>query len=224
MCPICGAASELPCKSCLNQLRRLPARFGPAGLGLANLGQSDLDFKELELGCKALFAYDEVASKLVLTLKYRRAMWLVKWLATQLAANLPTSQPDCITWIPAAKANRRKRGYDQGELLAKAVAKHKGIPAAALLLRLSDLPQGKRNRQGRLEGPALLSKPRAGAFRSKNVVIVDDVITTGTSLRRGAELLRSQGIARVGAVAIAARIRPNPRHSAAIHKPLLSYD
>jgi len=73
MCPICGAASELPCKSCLNQLRQLPARFG-----LANLGQSDLDFKELELGCKALFAYDEVASKLVLTLKYRRAMWLVK--------------------------------------------------------------------------------------------------------------------------------------------------
>lgn len=160
------------------------------------------------MGCQALFAYDHISSKLVLSLKSRRAMWLVRWLAARLALVLPDVPVDCITWIPAAKANRRKRGYDQAELLARAMAACSKIPARALLGRQPDLPQVKRNRQGRLVGPALSPRVKAVTQFGKfpNVVIVDDVITTGTSMRRGAEILKSQGVAKVGAVAIAVRV------------------
>jgi len=163
----------------------------------------------LELGCRALFVYDQVSSRLVLTLKYQRAIWLFSWLASQLVAVMPTSQIDCLTWIPAAQANRRKRGYDQAELLAKAVARQTGIAAKALLQRQSDLPQGRRDRQGRLLGPALL--PRQPSQNPGGVVLVDDVITTGTSLRCAAEVLQRQGITQIGAIAVAASVFPSAR-------------
>lgn len=203
LCPGCRTSSQTArepiCPDCQDQLRHLPARQAA---------------DHLSLGCRALFLYDAAASGVVQTIKDQRAMWLVRWLAPQLEQILPDGRIDCLTWIPAARANWRKRGYDQGELLTRALSRQTGIPARALLRRRQDLPQVRRDRSGRLEGPALVPRAsrashasRAGhASRARpyaRVVVVDDVITTGTSMRRAAEVLLAGGTAEVGAIAVA---------------------
>ena len=241
----------MPCAGCVAKLE--PAAFLECA-------------PEFELGCRALFAYTEVSSRLVLTLKYQRDTRLVRWLAPQLAGLMagvlraeikartmdtkagfahdaretgsqqktemglaPRSQrlPQkaeafCVTWIPASAKNRRKRGYDQAEMLAKAVAREVGLPCRKLLKRNRDLAQGDRDFKGRLHGPSLApvgsllagnraasNLPASSTARFPNipqsVLIVDDVVTTGSSLRRAAETLRQAGISRIGAIAVTNR-------------------
>ena len=171
---------------------------------------------EFELGCRALFVYTEVSSRLVLTLKYQRDLKLVRWLAPQLAGLIPKEQPHkaqavCVTWIPAAAKNKRRRGYDQAELLARAVAQIADLPCRKLLKRARDLPQGDRDLKGRLQGPSLAPAGNLLASGSpsipQSVFLVDDVVTTGSSLRRAAKVLRQAGIPRIGAIAVTSRAR-----------------
>lgn len=219
-CAVCKKISDVPCSGCVAKLEPAPyLECAP----------------EFELGCRALFAYTEVSSRLVLTLKYQRDTRLVRWLAPQLAGLIPkallgdanrafVSEIDCITWIPASAKNRRKRGYDQAEMLAKAVAREIGLPCRRLLKRNRDLAQGERDLKGRLEGPSLTpvgsllagncaasKSPTSSAASSPNIpksaLIVDDVVTTGSSLRRAAETLRQAGIPRIGAIAVASRAK-----------------
>ena len=215
-CAVCKEISDVPCTGCVAKLE--PARYLECA-------------PEFELGCRALFAYTEVSSRLVLTLKYQRDMNLVRWLAPQLAGLIPEallgstkrvsdSEIDCITWIPASAKNRRKRGYDQAEMLAKAVAREVGLPCRKLLKRNRDLAQGERDFKGRLEGPSLTpvgNSPTSSTARSshtpKSVLIVDDVVTTGSSLRRAAETLRQTGIPRIGAITVASRAKVPRRAS-----------
>lgn len=234
-CPICEEISDVPCAGCVAGLE--PAAYLECAA-------------EFELGCRALFAYTEVSSRLVLTLKYQRDMKLVRWLAPQLAGLMagvlrgqktelgtrmegtgrtrarswrnadtrliPKEQPHraqtiCATWIPAAAKNRRRRGYDQAELLARAVAQVADLPCRKLLKRARDLPQGDRDLKGRLLGPSLAPAGNLLASGSlsipKSVLIVDDVVTTGSSLRRAAATLRQAGIPRIGAIAVASRAK-----------------
>ena len=241
-CPICKEISDVPCDACVAKLE--PAAYLECA-------------PEFELGCRALFAYTEVSSRLVLTLKYQRDTRLVGWLAPRMAGLIagvlraetgqktelgmrtermemirarssrnadmrliPKEQPHktqaiCATWIPAAAKNRRKRGYDQAELLARAVAQIADLPCRKLLKRERDLPQGDRDLKGRLQGPSLTPAGNLLASESPNipqsVLIVDDVVTTGSSLRRAAETLRQAGVPRIGAIAAASRAKI-PRH------------
>ena len=206
-CAVCKEISDVPCAGCVAKLE--PARYLECA-------------PEFELGCRALFAYTEMSSRLVLTLKYQRDTRLVSWLAPQLAGLIPKallggtkrvsgSEIDCITWIPASAKNRRKRGYDQAEMLAKAVAREVGLPCRKLLKRERDLAQGDRDLQGRLRGPSLAP---VGSLLATNpasipqsVLIVDDVVTTGSSLRRAAEVLRQTGIPRIGAITVTSRAK-----------------
>ena len=199
----------MPCTGCVAKLE--PARYLECA-------------PEFELGCRALFAYTEVSSRLVLTLKYQRDTRLVSWLAPQLAeiiagvmkAETGQKLEICVTWIPAALKNRRRRGYDQAELLARAVAKAAGLPCRKLLKRERDLPQGDRDLQGRLRGPSLAPVGNLLANNPasipQSVFLVDDVVTTGSSLRRAAETLRQAGIPRIGAIAVTSRARVPKTH------------
>jgi predicted amidophosphoribosyltransferase len=112
--------------------------------------------------------------------------------------------------VPAAAAHRRERGFDQGQLLARAVArKLPGVPARRLLDRQPGPAQTGRDRAERLIGPTLAL--HRGARSTGTVVLLDDVRTTGASLATGAAILRTAGAQRV----VAATIAATPAHAAA---------
>jgi predicted amidophosphoribosyltransferase len=110
---------------------------------------------------------------------------------------------DVVTWAPTAPGRRRARGYDQAEVLARAVARALGVPARGLLRRTDRAgPQTGRRRAERLaRAPTFAVAARRVPAR---VLVVDDVVTTGATLHAACSALVAGGAESVRAVAAAA--------------------
>lgn len=157
-------------------------------------------------GMVAVWPHEASAADLVRELKYGRATTVVTELAEAMAAVAPDS--DLVTWVPASPARRRQRGFDQGELLARAIARRLGLPVRRLLRRSDDTPQTAREREGRLAGPEFSAAGRRLRFTPR-LLLVDDVCTTGATLGSAAAVLRSRGAGAVhGLVATRATVHP----------------
>jgi predicted amidophosphoribosyltransferase len=126
--------------------------------------------------------------------------------AVELAGRIDVAGLHQVTWVPTTAAHRRRRGADQAEVLATAVARRLGLPCRSLLLRLPGPPQHGRGAADRRLGPPLAARSRRVGG---GVLVVDDVITSGGSVAAAARALRSAGACRV--VAAAAARTPPPR-------------
>lgn len=113
---------------------------------------------------------------------------------------------DLITWAPLHPKRKRRRGYDQAELLARRVGELSGIAAAPTLEKIRATGV-----QSRLHGEAERRANVEGAYRAlpgldlggRRVVLVDDVVTTGATMAECAACLRSAGAAEVVGLALA---------------------
>ncbi len=158
----------------------------------------------------AAWPHEGRAAALVRELKYERATAVVTELAERLAVIAPDA--DLVTWVPASPARRRQRGFDQSELLARAVARRCRVPARRLLRRTDDTPQTARDLAGRHRGPGLSAAGRRLRFEPI-VLLVDDVSTTGASLAAAAGVVRGRGAGTiVGLVATVAPSESAVRH------------
>ena len=107
---------------------------------------------------------------------------------------------DLVTWVPLHPKRKKRRGYDQAELLALRAAELRGIPAVAALEKIR-----RTGVQSRQSTEAARRANVEGAYRAlpgldltgKRVVLVDDVVTTGSTLAQCAACLRSAGAASV---------------------------
>jgi ComF family protein len=164
----------------------------------------------LEGGVLAALPYDGVARRSILALKFRNRRSVARHLGRMMVDRLVqaglagpgrTGRIDLVTWAPTSARRANARGYDQAELLARVVAAELGVPCRRLLYRSHGLPQAGQTREQRLVGPAFRARrPRAGL----RVLVVDDVVTTGASLRAAESELLSAGVTSVVLLAVAA--------------------
>lgn len=155
-------------------------------------------------------AYEGRVRQLILGLKYHNERMTARLLADVLVSQFISDyrNADVVTWAPTSKQRRRERGHDQAELIARAVARLICRPCRSLLVRESLTAQTGASRQQRLDGP----KFRARSIRGHlHVLVVDDVVTTGATLRAASHALTSAGALRVTTVAVAATAAPMPR-------------
>lgn len=131
---------------------------------------------------------------LIHELKYGRATSVVSTIADALAEIAPHG--DVVTWVPCSPSRRRQRGFDQSELLARAVAGRLGVRARRVLRRVDDDAQTARDLSERLVGPDFVGVGRRLRL-SPTVLVIDDVVTTGATLRSAAEVIRARGGGRV---------------------------
>jgi predicted amidophosphoribosyltransferase len=162
------------------------------------------------------WCHEGAAAELVRALKYGRVTAAVTPIADRMALVADGAQAaDLVTWVPCSPTRRRERGFDPAELLARAVARRIRLRVRRLLLRLDDEPQTARTREGRLAGPELGVRCR---LRGGVVLVVDDVCTTGSTLRVAATALRDGGA--VSVVAAVATMAPAaPRQAVAAPLP-----
>ncbi len=130
---------------------------------------------------------------------------LGRLMAEELAAGWG-EDVDLITWVPLSAKHRKKRGYDQAELLARRVAELTGLPAAPTLVKLRDT-----RTQSRITGDSARRANVVGAYACRpgaelaglRVVLVDDVVTSGATLSECAACLKMAGVDSVTALTLA---------------------
>jgi ComF family protein len=190
VCPGCGGRGEPLCAACARTIRPAPTVPPPAGLDALYVP----------------FAYTGVVRELIARAKYRRRHAALAWLGAAMVTELAAvpAAVDLVTWAPTTTARRRARGFDQAEVLARSVAGALGRPSPSALARVGDGHQTGRSRAQRMDAPEFTLRP-GGAIAGRRVLVVDDVVTTGATLRAAAGTLRRAGAASVIGLAAARR-------------------
>ncbi len=173
-------------------------------------------------GIVAATQFVGLSKELVIGLKFRNRRRLARHLAEQLGRRLDPTQIDIITWAPTSPRRARKRGYDQAELLARALAAHWRKPCRRMLFRRHGAAQTGQTRHDRLDrahGPSFASRPLR---KPPRVLVIDDVVTTGATLFAARDALLAAGARSVVLAAVAAtpekpfQVRPARRSTVAM--------
>ena len=158
--------------------------------------------------CVSPFYYLGLVRQSIINFKFHRhgsyARTYAKYCALLISERLG-GRFEVVTWVPVSRRRMKERGFDQAELLAKAIARELGVRCEKLLVKKRDTPT-----QSTLSGEARRRANVSGAFAStasatgKRVLLVDDIITTGATMSECARVLLMAGAEDVVACTIAA--------------------
>ncbi len=109
--------------------------------------------------------------------------------------------------IPLSAKRYKKRGYNQAEILAKELGKRLNIKVLDCLERtretITQVGLGKKERRENLKDAFIVNKKFAVALKNMNLLIVDDVLTTGATIYEATKALKKSGSSKVWGVAFA---------------------
>lgn len=148
-----------------------------------------------------------LASKLVKSLKFSNTYAAAELMARTLRTTSPALDSKLrvsITSAPTAGRRSRARGWDQARLIATALAKDKKLPYKSLLLRTSSFDQiGSTKRERVAASKNFFKAHRKALIKDSVVILVDDVVTTGSTLDSAAGVLKSAGAKEVHGIVFA---------------------
>jgi ComF family protein len=158
----------------------------------------------------SLFRYEGEIIKLVHQLKFREKISYTRSIGELLLHTvadelLPAhGWPDAIVPVPLHNSRLRKRGYNQSTEISRVIAKETGIAIEQKIVirhrrTLTQTGLKANQRQKNIRGAFKL----LGKLNAKHVLIVDDVITTGSTVNELSRVLKQSGVDRVGVLSIA---------------------
>ena len=199
-CPYCQKLLDEPrapvCPRCQASLPWLEGRAGERKIDLAD-------------GCYSPLAYGEMVREAIHRYKFHRVRALGRPFAALMARCLADRLPDgadLICWAPLSRERFRERGFNQAELMAREMGRLLSIPAGPALEKVRDTRP-----QSELEEESARRANARGAYAllpgadltGKRVVLVDDVVTSGSTLSECAALLRRAGAEQVFCLTLA---------------------
>lgn len=148
--------------------------------------------------CYSVYYYRNQIASAIKEYKFSGKIHYAKSFGILLAQVLKENRvhADVITWAPVSKKRKRKRGYDQGEELAKIVGRELGIPVKGLLKKvrhnaaqamITDRYEREKNVKN------AYSVVDASTVSGKRILLLDDVITTGATLTECSKTLTAAG-------------------------------
>ena len=199
LCIVCSSLLEneehITCTRCLSKLTPLDRKY-------INDLKDEIKpsyFDQLFV----LFEFDTVFQILIHHLKYQRFTSLALFFAACLETKV-NNPYDLVTAVPLNSVRERERGYNQSNLIARHFASITGLKHSEnILLRTRNTPsQTKLNRKQRIENMQTAFKLN-GNINGKTVLLIDDVITTGSTVNACAKELKANGAKKVDVAILA---------------------
>ncbi len=158
----------------------------------------------------AVWYYEGSVRRSLLRYKFYGARSYAPGYGRLLAMKLLQAHPegfDCLTWVPVSPLRKLRRGYDQVELLAKAVGRELGMQPVPLLKKVrhnrpqSGISDGAKRRANVL---GVYREMDRTAISGKRILLLDDILTTGATAGECARVLLTAGAKEIHCAVIAA--------------------
>jgi len=216
-CVFCGdenCSADMPvCKECYGLYSDFISE------GCADCGDSKMDCQCFSVkNCTAhfyLFNYGHpLMRKMIYRFKCRTNKYGAELFARLLLDMINTKTADtihfdCVSFVPRSKKGKRRYGFDQGRELAKQMASLLDVPCKDLLINTGEggdqkrLARSFRGVAAKVRFDINRKELTEGKLGYRNVLLVDDILTTGASMGECARLLKEHGTKRVFAAFIA---------------------
>jgi len=161
---------------------------------------------------RAAVAYDDLSRSLAIRLKYGRKVAVARTMAHYMAPLVRSDGEPVLVPVPLHRTRLWMRGFNQSALVARELSRRLGIAVDPLALR-------RIRRTPALKGMSALQRRKtvSGAFRIRNrmaivgktIILVDDVLTTGSTAEACARALKRAGAARIELVSWARVVKPS---------------
>lgn len=225
MCEACGRPVDRPqrhfCSDCLNRLPFVPTtgccrRCGrdAAKLDGEYLCQECCEYRPSFDRAASALRFDGDAREAINAFKFRFHLWLrddlVDWLEAAARARFEVGEIDCVLPMPVTIFRRFDRGYNQCDYLGRTLARRLDRPCLTRVLRRVGRPK----RQGGLDEKArrqnvigTFAVRSAEKVKGRTVLVVDDIMTTGSTLSACAAELKKAGANRVWCLTLARSLK-----------------
>ncbi|MCM1506166.1 MAG: ComF family protein [Ruminococcus flavefaciens] len=183
-CPICDElinVNDCFCAECTDKLNSYKGSFKITGAS----------------ECFSALIYDKAVKPAVFLLKKgncgNSAHAFGVYLADVLRDNSIPEKVDIIVPVPMSESSRRKRGYNQSELIAETVGAETGLPVRCIIRKVRETKEqkslGRAGRKLNLKNAFEITDDVSG----KRILLIDDICTTGSTLSELAVLCRKNG-------------------------------
>lgn len=198
-CAGCGQPGEVFCLNCQSRLHPFkPFRCQSCGRKLHGKGIYCGSCRAAESGIPvaSFAAYRAPLKGALLSLKYRPDRKLAQLMSAWLAARWRMSgwPASLVIPVPLSAERQKDRGFNQAELIAAGLAQRLNLPCATALQRTRDTGSqvglSQRQRHRNVLGAF---KANADLVRGQQVVLVDDLVTTGATMHACAQALKGAG-------------------------------
>lgn len=215
-CVVCGSYGSLCCQNCLSKIEKI---MTPTCPGCGKISKNSMYCRSCRPKFKTyLYSVDiacnyhsEVIKKIIHDFKYDGVVDLTQYcgelIYQRIHKNFETRK--ClIVPVPLHRYKKNLRGFNQAELIARYLSKRMNLPGGDVLMRkVHTRNQAVLTRQQRLTN-------LVGAFdcidpefvKDKEILLIDDVMTTGTTLNECAKVLKAAGAKRIYAAVLARNI------------------
>lgn len=204
-CVSCGEildSCDLPlCQSCYEEYCKVKTRNCSICAKTLNRCTCSNEYLESHYVRKLVKVYRYIndaslpSNKLIYSLKRENRKDVFDFLATELTDALLWQIKDfdnvIITNVPRRKAAIKKYGYDHAAQVAKTIAKQTGAKYIPLLVSKTEKVQKRLLKAERIKNANFAYKRKIPDLKNKNVIIVDDIVTTGASMGVCAALIRA---------------------------------
>ena len=207
-CAVCGREGDFVCAACEDALPELSRPYCRlcASPGAASPCSSCQAWPPAYDRIEAPYLMDAGVRDIVFELKYRGIRALAPDMGELMARHLESVRlaADLIVPVPLHRRRERERGYNQAALLARELSRRTGLPVAPALCRTRDTPSqvatvGTEKRRANIEG----AFECVADMRGRRVLLMDDVVTTGSTMGACAAPLKAAGASKVWGLAFA---------------------
>ncbi|MBW8349446.1 ComF family protein [Bacillus sp. IITD106] len=189
------------CKFCSRPLKELDPKFITEHTCLDCIRwEQDPQWKGTLDKNISIFVYNDFLKEFIARFKFRGDYELAKAFSEEISSQIKNIEHDQLVSIPLSEERLKERGFNQSEALARQA----GFSAYDLLIRTHSEKQSKKSREERLtQNQVFQLKQSTNIFQGKNILLIDDIYTTGSTLRQAGKILKEAGANQVQSLTVA---------------------